>query len=81
MDIFLPAFSNCIDVIELARGPYWENIDQVLSFLQVYGPNRRKKRNNKRTRPIFPQYGPHGSSIKVLLLWLYFEFPNSTAHF
>ena len=27
-----------IDVIELARGPHWGNIGQVL-FLQVYGPS------------------------------------------
>ena len=33
-----------------------------------------------RTRPIFSQYGPHASSIKFLLLWLYFEFPDSIAH-
>ena len=30
---------------------------------------------------IFPVWTEQASSIKFLLLWLYFEFPDGTAHF
>ena len=69
------------DVFELARGPYWVNIGLVL-FLQVYGdPQARSINLQNRTRPIFfPVWTEQASSIKFLLLWLYFEFPDGIVH-
>ena len=53
----------------VAWGPYWENIGQVL-FL-----TKQKSKTN-----IFPVWTKQASSRKVVLLWLYFQFPESIVH-
>ena len=64
------------DVIELAWGPYWENIGRILFFSKFMDlPAGEVHKLGKKERVRTEQ-----ASSKFLLSWLYFEFPDGKAH-
>ena len=53
------------------------NLGQYIDVMQARSINLPKKNETN----IFPVWIEQASSKKFLLLWLYFEFPDGTAHF
>ena len=59
-----------------------ENIGRVLFCkLMDRAAGEIHELTKKNDTNIFPVRTEQASSIKFLLLWLYFEFPDDTAHF